>query len=162
MEVWKSSSNPAKQTALAVISIAVGAVLAIGFHHGAGSNALAGFGLGLLLLFIGIAGLLAGGKQTVLVDPRLRRITIEDAGYFRKQVHRIPFQDIEEVGLGYLGKRSSQVECHYLVLHLRDGKSYPLFAPGRFYPGGDDRATVEGWRRRLEHAIEDKVRSDEA
>lgn len=161
VEAWKSCSNPGKQTALAVGCIGVGALLAIGFRHfdGAGSNALAGFGLGLLLLVIGIAGLLAGGKQTIVVDARTRRITVEDEGYFRRQVRGIPFEDIEGVSIGYLGKRSNHVECYYLVLALRDGKTCPLFAPGRFYEGGSDRATVEGWRRRLEHAIADRVRS---
>jgi hypothetical protein len=43
-----------------------------------GSNAMAGFLLGVLLLFIGVAGFLLSGKQTVVVDPKSRRITIED------------------------------------------------------------------------------------
>ncbi len=52
--------------------------------------------------------------------------------------------------MGFLDKRSNFVRNYYLVLHLRDGKDYPLFAPGRFWNGASDKATVEGWRQRLE------------
>lgn len=156
MVVWKSSSNPEKQTALAVACSAIGALLAYGFRHfqGGGSNALAGFGLGLLLLIIGLAGLAGGGRQTIVVDPRARRITVEDEGFFRRQMRTIPFGDIKGISIGYLGRRSAYVTCYYLVLKLASGETYPLFAPGRFYAGGSDRPTVEGWRNRLETLLE--------
>jgi hypothetical protein len=43
---------------------------------------------------------------------------------------------------------------YYLVLKLRNGEEYPLFAPGRFFQGASDRSVVEGWRRRLEDYLE--------
>jgi hypothetical protein len=45
------------------------------------------------------------------------------------------------------------VTIFYLVLKLRNGEEYPLFAPGRFFEGASDRSTVEGWRQRLEEQI---------
>ncbi len=42
------------------------------------------------------------------------------------------------------------MQTYYLVSKLTNGQEYPLFAPGRFYPGASDRATVESWRRRLQ------------
>jgi len=52
-------------------------------------------------------------------------------------------------GTQAVGKKSNFVKTYYLVLKLTNGQEYPLFAPGRFYPGADSRATVETWRRRL-------------
>jgi hypothetical protein len=111
---------------------------------------MAGFLLGVLLLLIGVAAFLAGGKQTVVVDPKARRITIEDSNRFRTKERSIPFSDISGIGIGYLGKRSNSVTWYYLVLRLRSGEEYPLFAPGRFFKGGSDKSIVAGWKHRLE------------
>lgn len=123
--------------------------LAVGFRdfHGTGGNAPAGFLLGVLLLVIGVAGFLVIGKQTVVVDPAMRRITVEDSDLFGTKKRSIPFSDVVGVGIGYLGKRSNYVTWYYLAPRLRDGKEYALFSPGRFYKGASDRSTVEGWRR---------------
>lgn len=156
MNVWRSESNAARQTALSVGCVAVGLLLAIGFRnfHGAGANAFAGFLLGLLLLAIGIAGVFTGGKQTITVDPDRRTILVEDQGSFGTKKRRIPFRDIKDIGIGFLGKRSNAVTFYYLDLRLGDGSRYPLFAPGRFFPGSSDRTVVEGWRQRLQQYID--------
>ena len=80
MDVWTSTNKPRKQTGLALGCVLLGAVLAIGFRHfpSLASDRAAGFGLGLLLLVIGIAALSTAGSQTIVVDPAARRITIED------------------------------------------------------------------------------------
>jgi hypothetical protein len=152
MDVWTSQSNPTKQTVTSIACAVVGLVLVVGFRgfQGFGTNAMAGFLLGMLLLFIGVAGLLVSGKQTVVVDPQGRCITIEDSNRFRTKKRSIPFGDIVSVGMGYLGKKSNYVTWYYLVLKLRSGEDYTLFAPGRFFPGGSDRSTVMGWKERLE------------
>lgn len=54
------------------------------------------------------------------------------------------------VRIGYLGKRSNFQNHCYLDLKLRSGGTYGLFARGRGYSGSPSRATVEGWRERLE------------
>lgn len=156
MSVWRSESGAGKQTALAVACVIVGLVLAIGFRNfqGAGSNALAGFLLGLLLLGMGVAGFLSGGKQTITIDPDRRLIVVEDQGSFGTRKRTILFRDIADIGIGFLGKRSNAVTFYYLDLRLRDGSRYPLFAPGRFFPGSSDRTTVEGWRQRLQQFVD--------
>jgi len=156
MEEWKSQSRPDKQLALTIVCIVVGPALVIGFHNFAGpgmTNSKAGFFLGVLLLFIGAIVFLVQGRQTIVIDPAERRITIEDRTPFGTKSRSITFHDITEVGIGYLGKRSNYVRCYYLSLKLRNGENYPLFSPGRFYAGASDRSIVEGWRLHLENYI---------
>lgn len=152
MDLWISQSNPGKQTGLSVACSIVGLVLAIGFHDFSGSqtNAMAGFLLGGLLLLIGVSGFLLSGKQTVVVDPKARHISIEDSNRFASKKRTIPFGDVVGISIGYLGKRSNYVTWYYLVLKLRSGEEYPLFSPGRFFEGGSDRSTVASWKQRLE------------
>jgi hypothetical protein len=85
MELWTTHSNQRKQTALSLVCIAIGLVLAIGLRDSYGStmtNGMAGFQLGILLLLIGGIGFLVSGKQTVTIDPSARCITVEDAMNF--------------------------------------------------------------------------------
>lgn len=152
MDLWTSQSNSGKQILLSVACAAVGLILVIGFRdfRGSGTNAMAGFLVGVLLLLIGVAGFLVSGKQTVVVDPKARRITIEDSNRLRPKKRSIPFSDIAGISIGYLGKRSNHVAWYYLVLRLRSGEEYPLFAPGRFFEGGSDKSIVTSWKQRLE------------
>jgi hypothetical protein len=152
MDLWASESNSVKQTILAIGCFFIGLVLTIGFRNFTGpglTNSLAGFLLGLFLLIMSIWSFLLSGKQTVMVDPHARRITIKDINFFSTKTRIIPFSDILHITIGYLGKKSNYVTFYYLVLKLINGEEYPLFAPGRFYDGGSDRAIVEGWRQRL-------------
>jgi len=156
MDSWRSENNPAKQTALSIGCALVGLVLAIGFRNFTGpgmTNSLAGFLLGLLLLIIGIWGLLVTGRQTIVIDPKARCITIEDSTRLRTKKRSIPFSDIAEIHIGYLGKRSNFVEFYYLILKLRSGEDYPLFAPGHFHEGGADRSVMEDRQQRLEQYL---------
>ncbi len=155
MDLWTSKSNSGKQILLSVASAAVGLVLVIGFRNfsDSGTNALAGFLLGVMLLLIGVAGFSVGGRQTVVVDPKARRITIEDSNRFRSKMRAIAFDDIVGISIGYLGKRSNYVTWYYLVLRLRSGEEYPLFSPGRFFEGGSDKSIVAGWKQRLEEYL---------
>jgi len=152
MDSWTSQSNSGKQILLSVACAVVGLVLVFGFRdfRGSGTNAMAGFLLGMGLLLLGVAALLVGGKQTVVVDPRARCITIEDSNRLRTKKRSIPFGDIVDVGIGYLGSRSNYVAWYYLVLRLRSGETYSLFAPGRFFEGGSDKSIVASWKQRLE------------
>jgi hypothetical protein len=155
MDLWISQSNPGKQNVLAAVCTVAGLVLIIGFRHsiGSGANPMAGFLLGVLLLLLGVAALLVSGKQTVTVDPRTRRITIDDSNRFRQTKRSIPFSDIISISISYLGKKSNFLIWYYLVLTLRSGEEYPLFAPGRFFEGASDRSTVASWKQRLEQYL---------
>jgi hypothetical protein len=149
--MWVSRSSYLKQTALAIAAVVVGLVLMFGFRHFQGSgDMLAGFLLGVLLLVIGTAGLAVAGTQTVTVDPACRRIVVEDRTLLGARTREIAFSEISDVSIGYQGKKSNFVQTYYLVLRLTGGGEYPLFAPGRFFTGASDRATVEGWRQRLQ------------
>ena len=156
MEKWISKSQPAKQIAAALVCAVVGLALAVGFRDFSWpglTDSLAGFLLGILLLVIGVIGIVLQGKQTVSVDPGTRRITITDKTLLGTKQHIIAFGDVMQVRIGYTGKKSNYTNVYSLVLELRNGKEYPLFAPGRFFPGASNRSTVEGWRSRLEEYL---------
>ncbi len=155
MDLWKSESNHGNQTISSLACAAVGLLIMIGFRDfgNFGTNGKARFLLGLLLLLIGIPGFLLGGKQTVTIDPWTRRITIRDSNRFLAKTRTIPFTDIVGVSIGYLVKKSDFATCYYLVLKLRSGEDYPLFAPGRFFEGASDKSVVTGWKKRLEEYL---------
>jgi hypothetical protein len=153
MNPWTSQSNPGKQIVASVACAVAGLVLTIGFRGFGSSNARAGFLLGVLLLIVGVAGVLASGGQTVTVDPRARLITVKDSYLSGTRERSIPFGDVVDVSTGYLGKKSSFVTWYYLVLQLRTGEKYSLFSPGRFFQGGSSRSTVESWRQRLQDYV---------
>lgn len=89
MDVWRAESSPAKQTAMSVGCLVVGAILAYGFRNYAGNqNSLAGFLLGVLLLVLGIAGIVMFSKKTVVIDRNKRIITVTDTGFLVKNRKR--------------------------------------------------------------------------
>ncbi len=156
MEVWVSYSNAGKQIVLSVGCALVGLILVIGFRDFNvldGENALAGFLLGALLLVIGVVGALTSGKQTVTIEPERRCIIVEDKTSLSVKMREIAFHDIVDIRVGFLGKKSNYVQFYYLLLKLRNGESYPLFAPGRFYRGSSDRPTVVSWKEKLARYI---------
>lgn len=98
-------------------------------------------------------GIFRGGKQTIVVDPKLRRIVVEDMNRFGVKKRLIPFSNIVDTGISYFGKKSNYVNFYYIILKLRNGEKYPLFAPGRFFEGGSDRSVMEIRRQRLEEYL---------
>ena len=136
---------------MSVACMTAGLILLITFRdfRNSGTNVLAGFMLGTFLLIIGVWNVLANSKQTVVVDSKAHCIIVEDSYIFATKRRIIPFADVSNINIGYLGKKSNGVTWYYLVLKLSNGKNYPLFSPGYFYEGGTDRATVESWKRRL-------------
>jgi hypothetical protein len=151
---WVSRSSHQKQIVLAVACLALGLLLLYlsrDFLTAEDSNVLAALLLGLLLLGIGIATLATAGKQTIVIDPTTRMLTVLDMHWLLDTRERtILLDEIERISVGHLGKASNFARWFYLNLHLYSGETYVLFAPGRFYAGSTDRATVESWRRRLE------------
>ncbi len=155
MDVWESRSDSRRQTGLSTACLLVGLVLAIGlYNYGAsGSNQQAGFLLGVVLTLIGAATLVVGGRQSVVVDPNSRTITISDHRLAGARRRIIAFSNVKAVQLAYLQTRSHQVLQYFLQLQLHDGEHYPLFAPGRLYPGARDPVLVTGWKTRLEQCL---------
>jgi hypothetical protein len=150
MQTWVSRSSYFRQGAVAIAAVVAGLVLMLGFRHFQGNgDLLAGFLLGVLLLVVGAAGLAVAGTQTITVDHVLRRIAVDDRTLLGAKTREIGFTEISDISIGYQGKKSNFVQTYYLVLHLTNGSEYPLFAPGRFYAGAGNRATVDGWRQQL-------------
>ena len=81
--------------------------------------------------------------------PRRRLIVVEEQGLSGRRTRQIHFDEITDIGIGYLGKKSNFVTWYYLILNLKSGENYPLFQPGRFYEGGSERGVVKQWRDRL-------------
>jgi hypothetical protein len=153
---WKFTSNYPKQVALAFAAVSIGVTLLIGFRNfdaSGMSNSLAGFLLGLLLLVIGVIALLTQGRQTIVIDPRMRLIIMEEMTPLGIKKRLIRFDDIVDTRVGYLGKKANFVNMYYIKLHLRNGKAYSLFSPGRFYDGGSDRYVMETRRQQLEQLL---------
>jgi hypothetical protein len=153
MEIWKSENNPNQQVAISLIFAIVGLLLAISCRNFISSGSvgeMAGFALGILVFFISGYYLMVSGKQTVIVDPNKRCITIEDNNRFGSKTRVIEFQDIVEVRIGWVGKKTT-FYYYFLLLKLKNGENYPLF--NQHYPGSFNRATVESWKTKLENYL---------
>jgi len=151
MEPWTSRSRPSRQRGWAIGTAAVGAVLLV---IAVRSHVAPAILLGALLMALGIAGWYGAAQEVIEVDPAARHVTVTQHRLGRTARRVIAFEQIERVGIGYLGRAANHVTFYYLVLHLSGGPEYSLFAPGRFYEGSSDRSTVAGWRDRLERYLE--------
>lgn len=153
MDSWISRSNPARQIWIASGCSIIGLILIAGYHDfiRTDTGSFAGFLLGIFLLFIGALALLLGGKRTIIVDPKARRILIEDANRFRKNHRSVAFSDIIDTHISFLGKYPTHI--YYLVLKLRNGEKLPLFPPGYIFDGGSDKPSMERRKLRLEEYL---------
>lgn len=152
MEIWKSESDKNKQTALIVGCVIAGILLIYLSYNYYGSdinNAGSGFVLGIILIFIGLYAFFSGKKQIITVDPNNRQIVVENISCLRNKKRLLKFNEIADIAIGYLGKKSNYVNFYYLVLKLKNGEEYSLFSPGYFYNGSLHKEIVEGWRERL-------------
>ena len=133
----------------------LGLVLAIGFRHvdrSGFSNELAGCLLGLLLLTLGAAVLISGGKQVITVDPARRRIVIEGHGRFRRTRKDIRFSDIKGTSVGRIGSREDGSESYHVSLALTSGQDVALFLG--FFEGAHSRPAMEARRQRLQAMLQ--------
>ena len=156
MDAWKIESSPGKQAVLGWIILAIGLILAIGFSNFDSSgmtNSLAGFLLGLLLMFIGIVALWMRGKRSIVVDPEARGIVIEDSGRLGHEKRSISFEEVGEVYVDSLGDREGGSISYDVVLKLKMGENVSLFRPA-YFEGTWDRSIMENRRRRLEEYLQ--------
>jgi prepilin signal peptidase PulO-like enzyme (type II secretory pathway) len=152
---WVIKSSHGKQTFLSVLIILTGFVLAIAFRDfdsSTFSNSLAGFLLGILLIFIGTPALVLTGREIITVDIKAAQIRIDFKNSFKEKKKVIPFGDIVGMHISHLGKYSSGVVTYYISLQLQSGKTQPLFFPA-YYEGRWNRASVEDKLARLEEII---------
>jgi hypothetical protein len=135
MNDWKIESNPVKQIALMIGCILVGLMLSIGFSDfdaSEFSNSLAGFLLGVLLLIIGSYGLLENNRRTVTVNPKSRRIVIEDRSRFKQNRNTIAFEQVADVYVDEMGDTEGGSISYDVVLKLNNGKTISLFRAAIF------------------------------
>lgn len=152
MDIWETRSNNQQQTMISLACLVLGAVLLVALHdYGAsGSNSHAGFLLGVVLLGLGLATLLAGGSQTVQVDMHKREIRVLDQRITGSKSRTIAFDEVQGIEVGCLQTRSKHALRYFLQLQLASGESYALFSPERSYPVAANPAVVAGWKTRLQ------------
>jgi len=115
------------------------------------SDELAGFLLGCLIFTIGIVNLIINASQEICIDPNLRRITIKTVNNFKSKEEIIHFDEIKNIEIIYLGKKSNFTNFYYLKLLLNNDKTYILFSPGNFHIS--NRQEIEEWKSKIEKYI---------
>jgi len=153
MELWVVKSVPDRRALLAVLCILAGIGVMVWYRDfpTVGNRALTGFFTGALLALGGLIVYLMRKKQTVIIDPAARCITVKDSRFLRSKKRSIPFQEISEVGIGCRSHKSKYEVMYYLALTLQnEEKEYPLFSTEYIYYGSSDRDTAIGWKQRLE------------
>ena len=158
MEIWTTESNPVKQSILSWAIVVVGLILVYGFRNfdvSGFTNSLAGFLLGILLVLIGVPAVLMVGKQTITVDPKIRQILIEDESRFGTKKKIIPFNEIVDLHVSSLGRRSEGTVSYYVSLKMTSGKTLPLFFPA-YYEGRWDRSVAESRCSRIQSYLENQ------
>jgi hypothetical protein len=151
---WITESNDIKQTVTSVLAVTTGIALAIGFSHFEGpglTGSLAGFLLGLLLLFVGLASLLFGGKQVITVDTKRCRIVIEGKNRFSESTKVIRFNEIADVYVGEFGDQEGGTISYHVVVKLKTGKEIRLFFA--FFDGQHDKSVAESRCQRLAQCL---------
>jgi hypothetical protein len=153
MEIWRSENSPNKQTAISLIFTIIGLILIVlcrDFINSGSAGETAGFALGILVFFVSGYYILVSGKQVVIIDPNKRCIIVEDNNRFGSKARVIEFQNIADVRIGWIGKKTT-FYYYFLLLKLKNGENYPLF--NQYYPGSFDRTTVESWKTKLENYL---------
>jgi hypothetical protein len=119
----------------------------------ASTNIMAGYILGWFLLLIGVASILAINKQYITVDPEKRCIIVEDINILGRKVIVVSFDEIIDIRVAELGKRSNYTVTYYVSLKLKSGKTFPLFFPA-YYDGRWDISVAENRCGRLKEYIQ--------
>lgn len=152
---WITESNSAKQTVTSVVLVITGLILAIGFRHFEGpglTETLSGFLLGLLLLFVGLASLLFGGKEVITVDTKKRSIVLAGKNRFSEKTKVIRFNEIADVYVGEFGDQEGGSISYHVVAKLKTGKEVRLFFA--FYDGQHDKSVAESRCQRLAQCLQ--------
>lgn len=152
MDIWETRSNNRQQIAISTVCLIVGAVLTVALRdYGlSGSNRQAGFLLGVVLLGLGIATLVAGGSQTVQVDADTREIRVMDQRLIGSRTQTVAFDQVQHVEIACLQTRSQHALRYFLQLQLISGEAVTLFSPEKAYPLAADPAVVARWKQRLD------------
>lgn len=152
MDVWTITSRPALQRFFGLTVAVVGGLLMWLSHRPPNDSASAQW-LGVLLTVAGLGSVFVAGRETITVDPHTETITVTMDGPLTSGTRVVSFSQIENIRMNRLGSSTEGTVFYSLTLELRDDKPLTLFAPGRFYAGCMNRATVDAWRSRLWSAV---------
>ena len=152
MDVWTITSRPALQRFFGLTLTVVGGLLMWLSHRPPNDSASAQW-LGGFLVVVGIGGVLSAGRETITVDSHAETITVSMDSAFTSGTRVVSFSQIENIRMNRLGNATDGAVFYSLTLELHNDKPLTLFAPGRFYAGCMNRATVDGWRSRLWVAV---------
>lgn len=150
METWQEKSNHGNQIIISTLSAIVGGILIATSYNSVDFNDIGstpGFMLGVFIFFLGAYLLLMNSTQEIIIDPKERLIKINDTNRFHTKNKTIAFDEVADIKIGYLGKKSNFVENYYLTLMLKSGQECSLFGPG-FY-GINSRYIAEEHKDRL-------------
>jgi uncharacterized protein YutD len=146
---WVSVNNSAMQTVGSIGTIVVGLLLTIGARQTEDSSigTISAFLLGLLLLAVGMGTLIFGGKQTVTVDAKAQRITLEHKNRFRTSLKHIRFHEIVDGCVDEIGDKEGGSISYYVLLKLKSGKEVQLFKG--FFDDSYNKSAMEARCQRL-------------
>jgi hypothetical protein len=135
METWQEKSHHGNQIIISVLSAIVGFILIVKFYSSVDFNDIGsapGFMLGIFIFVLGMYLLIMDSNQEIIIDPGERLIKINNTNRFHTKNKTIAFDEIADIKIGYLGKKTNFIENYYLVLILKNDKECSLFGPG-FY-----------------------------
>jgi hypothetical protein len=153
-DIWITESETTVQTAAAAVALVAGLILVIGFRGFDGSGftqSLAGFVLGGALLVAGAAALLLVRRQVITVDPRQRRIAVQQISRVHTTTRVIRLDDVAGFALGEQGDRKGGSVRYHVKARLRTGEEVALFLG--FFDGARSRLAMEKRRERLLHCL---------
>lgn len=147
--LWITESNSSTQTLAAVAGTAIGLLLVLGSRSIAerSTATLAAFVLGLGLLVAGLGFLLFSPKQTITVNSKTRRITIESRHRFGASAKHLRFDEIADAYVDETGDKEGGSISYHIVLKLRSGKTVPLFVG--FFEDSYNQSATEARCQRL-------------
>ncbi len=147
--IWVTENNRTLQTVVSIGATVVGLLLTIGSRQTGGSSieTRAAFLLGLLLLVVGLGTLIFAGQQTVTVDAKTQRISLEHKNRFRTRSKHIRFNEIADAYVDECGDNEGGSMAYHVVLQLKSGQNIALF--NGFFDGRYNKSVMEAHRQRL-------------
>jgi hypothetical protein len=142
------------QAAYGVVGAIVGgaSIFGSGIQSLEQTTSTAALFLGLSILMISLATLVAGGTQIISVDPRRRLVEIQTVSRFGTKRRLIAFSQISDVSLGEHGDKEGGSISYHVVLNLKDGKEVAIFVGA--FEGIYERHVMDGRRHRLNEYLQ--------
>jgi hypothetical protein len=149
-DTWITESDTTTQTVAWAVAIVVGLILSIGFRGSVRPGFTQGFAaflLGVVLLVVGAGLLLFGRRQVITVDPRQRRIAIEQISRVRTATRVIGLDAVADFVVAEHGDQKSGRIRYHVKARLKAGREIALFLGS--FDGSRSRLAMEKRRDRL-------------